>query len=129
MYSYGPPHMAEQKQDNQLEPTCSSSVRIRDVGLKTCQWRWTIGRSGERGSGISELAARHHDPLSGWIREFISFPSSKVNIKTLLEFELIYFDFTVQYVNYYATATHLLLVRRKSFVNVSKGSAFRTDSW
>ena len=28
---------------------------------KTCQRRWTIGRSGERGSGISVLAARHDD--------------------------------------------------------------------
>ena len=31
--------------------------RIRDVVLG----RWTIGRSGERGSGISVLPARHHD--------------------------------------------------------------------
>ena len=28
---------------------------------KTCQMRWTIERSGERGSGISVLAARHDD--------------------------------------------------------------------
>ena len=61
MYSYGPPHMAEQKQDDQLEHTYNSSVRIRDVALKTCQRRWTIGRSGERGSGIFVLAARHDD--------------------------------------------------------------------
>ena len=61
MHSYGPLHMAEQKQDDQLEHTCSSSVRIRDVALKTCQRRRTIGRSGERGSGISVLAARHDD--------------------------------------------------------------------
>ena len=53
--------MAEQKQDGQLEHTSSSSVRIRDVALKTCQRRLTIGRSGERGSGISVLAAQHHD--------------------------------------------------------------------
>ena len=33
MYSYGPPHMAAQKQDDQLEPTYSSSVGIRDVAL------------------------------------------------------------------------------------------------
>ena len=56
-----PPHMAEQKQDDQPEPTYSSSARIRDVALKTCRRRWTIGRSGERGSGISVLAARHGD--------------------------------------------------------------------
>ena len=61
MYSYGPPHMAKQKQDNHLEHTYSSYVRIRDVALKTCQRRWMIGRSGERGSGISVLAARHDD--------------------------------------------------------------------
>ena len=35
MYSYGPPHMAKQKQDGQLEHTYSSYVRIRDVALKT----------------------------------------------------------------------------------------------
>ena len=57
----GPPHMAEQKQDDQLEHTYSSYVRIPDVALKTCQRRWTIGRSGERGSVISMLAARHDD--------------------------------------------------------------------
>ena len=61
MYSYGPPHMAEQKQDDQLEHTYSSYVRIRDVALKTCQRRWTIGRSGEIGSVISVLVAWHDD--------------------------------------------------------------------
>ena len=61
MHSYGSPHRAKQKQDNQLEHTYSSYVRIRDVGLKTCQKRWMIGISGERGSGISVLAARHDD--------------------------------------------------------------------
>ena len=61
MYSYGPPHMAVQKQDDQHEHTFSSYVRIRDVVLKTYQGRWTIGRSGERGSGISMLPARHDD--------------------------------------------------------------------
>ena len=59
MYSYGPPHMDEQKQYAHLKHTYSSYVRMRDVALKTCQRRWTIGRSGERGSGISVLAARH----------------------------------------------------------------------
>ena len=56
-----PPHMAEQKQGEQLEPTFSSYVRIRDVVLKTYLGRWTIGRSGERRSGISVLAARQDD--------------------------------------------------------------------
>ncbi len=37
MYSYGPPHMARQKQDDQLEYAFSSYVRIRDVAQMTCQ--------------------------------------------------------------------------------------------
>ena len=61
MYFYRPPHMAKQKQDDQLEHTYSSYVRIRDVALKTYQRRWMTGRSGERGSGISVQAARHDD--------------------------------------------------------------------
>ena len=55
------PHMAEEKQDDQHEHIYSSSVSILDIALKTCQWLWTIGRSGERGSGIFVLAARHDD--------------------------------------------------------------------
>ena len=55
------PHMAVQKQDDQHEHTFSSYVRIRDVVLKTCLGRWTIRRSGERGSGISVLPAWHDD--------------------------------------------------------------------
>ena len=56
------PTYGQAKQDDQLEHTFSSYVRIRDVVLKTCLGRWTIGRSGERGSGISVLRARHdHD--------------------------------------------------------------------
>ena len=47
--------MTEQKQDDQLKHTFSTYVRIRDVALKICHRRWTIGRSGERGSGISVL--------------------------------------------------------------------------
>ena len=53
--------MAEKKQDDQLEHTYSSYVRIRDVVLKTYQKRWTIGRSGERRSGISVPVARDDD--------------------------------------------------------------------
>ena len=55
------PHMAEQKQEDQLEHTFSNYVRIRDVAQKTCQRRWTIGKSSVRGSGISVLAAQHDD--------------------------------------------------------------------
>ena len=61
MYSYGLPHMAEQKQDDQQEHTYSSYVKIRDVAQKTCQRQWTIGKSDERGSGISMLATQHDD--------------------------------------------------------------------
>ena len=75
------PHMAKQKQDDQLEHTYSSYVRIRDVALKTCQRRWMIGRSGERGSGISVLAAWHDDDdddtqivaYRGWFRVRMEF--------------------------------------------------------
>ena len=42
-----------------------SYVRIGDVALKTCQRRWTIGKSGERGSRISVLAAGHDDGHDG----------------------------------------------------------------
>ena len=61
MYSYGRPHMAGQKQDDQHEHTFSSYVWIRDVVLKTYLGLWTIGRSGVRGSGISVLVAQHDD--------------------------------------------------------------------
>ena len=50
-----------QNQDDQHEHRFSSYVRIRDVVLKTCLGRWTKGGSGERGSGISVLPARHDD--------------------------------------------------------------------
>ena len=53
--------MAKQRQDDQLKPTYSGSVPIRDVALKTCQKQWTRGRGGERGSGISVLIAQHDD--------------------------------------------------------------------
>ena len=53
--------MDVEKQDDQPECTFSSSVSIRDVALKTCRKQWTIGRGGERGSGISVLMARHDD--------------------------------------------------------------------
>ena len=50
-----------QAKAGRLARTYSSYVRIRDVVLKTCRRRWTIGRSGEIGSGISVLAAQHDD--------------------------------------------------------------------
>ena len=53
--------MAEQKQDDQHEHAFSNYVRIRDVVQEACLKRWTIGKSGERESGISVLPARHDD--------------------------------------------------------------------
>ena len=55
------PHMAKQKQDDQPELTYSSYVRTQDVTQKTCRRWWTIGKSGERWSRISVLAARLDD--------------------------------------------------------------------
>ena len=59
--------MAAQKQDDQLERTFSSYVRIQAVVLKTYLGRWTIGRSGGRGSGISVLPARYDDDDESYI--------------------------------------------------------------
>ena len=61
MHSSGPLHMDKQKQDDQLEPTYSTSVPIQDVALKTCWEQWMIEKGGERGSGISTLMAQHDD--------------------------------------------------------------------
>ena len=61
MYSCGPLHRDEQRQDNQLEPIYSSSVLIQDVALKTCQKQQMIEKGGEKGSGISVLMVRHDD--------------------------------------------------------------------
>ena len=55
------PSHGQAKAGDQLTPTYSSSVRIRGVALRTCRKRWTIGRGGERGSGISVLMARQDD--------------------------------------------------------------------
>ena len=73
MYSYGPLHMAVQKQDDQHEHTFSSCVRIRDAVLRTCLGRWTIGRCGKRGSGISVLPARHDIYIYVYVVHTISF--------------------------------------------------------
>ena len=55
------PAYGRAKAGDQLEHTYSSNVRIRDVALTTSRRRWTIGRNGERWSGVSVLAARHDD--------------------------------------------------------------------
>ena len=51
MYSYGPPHMAGQKQDDHHEHTFSSYVRIRDVALKTSQSDERQGKVAREGQG------------------------------------------------------------------------------
>ena len=85
MYSYELPHMAGQKQDDQLQHINNSYVRIRGVVLKTYQRRWMIGRSGERGSGISVRTTRHDADDDGlnyhqcWSSASTLFPSSFSN--------------------------------------------------
>ena len=88
MYSYGSPHTAAQKQDDQHERTFSSYVRIQVVVLKTYLGRWTIGRSGERGSGISVLPARYDDDDDDINKD-------KVLIKIQERSEIILFCFTL----------------------------------
>ena len=63
MYSCGPLHMDEQRQDNQLEPTYSRSVPIGDVTQKTYRKQWTTERSGQRGLGIYKLIERSDDDI------------------------------------------------------------------
>ena len=57
----GPLHMDEQRQDDQLEPTYSSSEPIRDVALRTCWKQGMIEKGGERGSWISVVMAQRDD--------------------------------------------------------------------
>ena len=51
-----------------IQQLCEDTV----VVLKTCLGRWTIGRSGERGSGISVRPARYDDDDDDDIREYIT---------------------------------------------------------
>ena len=52
--------MDDQRQDDQQEPTYSSSVLMQDVALKTCRKQWMI-KGGEKESGISVRMAWHDD--------------------------------------------------------------------
>ena len=53
--------MDEQRQNDQIEPTYSSSVPIEDIALRTSRKQWTIETGGERGSGIYVLVAQLDD--------------------------------------------------------------------
>ena len=48
IYSSGPLHMDEQKQDDQLEHKYNSSVPLQYVALKIYRKRWTIGMGSEK---------------------------------------------------------------------------------
>ena len=65
--------MDELKQDDQLEHTYSSYVRIRDVAQKFCQRRRTIGKTSESGSGYE---CSRHDMMMNFrelIENFVEF--------------------------------------------------------
>ena len=66
--------MDEQRQDDQLEPTYSSSVPIRDVAGENCRKQWMIEKGGEKGSGISVLIAQHDvdDIIYKYIYKYIN---------------------------------------------------------
>ena len=53
--------MDEQKQDDQLKSTYSSSVSIQDVAMKISRKQWTIEKGGGSWSGRSTLVAWHDD--------------------------------------------------------------------
>ena len=57
-------HIDEQRLDGWLEPIYNSSVSIQDIAFKASRERWTIETGGERKSGRSMLAPRHHDENS-----------------------------------------------------------------
>ena len=60
-YSCGPPHIDEQKQDDQLGPIFNSSVPMQEVALKTYRKWWTIYKGGERRPGKIVLMVQHDD--------------------------------------------------------------------
>ena len=51
MYSYGPPHMAGQKRDDQIEHTYSSYVRIRYVAQRPARGNERKGDVARDGQG------------------------------------------------------------------------------
>ena len=73
-YSRGPPHMDEQKQDDQLEHIYNSAMPRQEIALKSNWKQWTIEKGGGRGSGRSVLMSRHDDDeartVSGRVKTF-----------------------------------------------------------
>ena len=64
MYSDGPPTYGRAKARRPVQNIHTAAMwGIQDVALKTCLRRWTTGKSGERGSGISVQAARYDDKV------------------------------------------------------------------
>ena len=118
-YEYGPPHMAVQKQDDQHEHTYSSYVRIRDVALKTCQRRWMIGRSGERGSGISVLAARHdHDDTTIALSILVKLSPSFLSIRLV----------SIQVVHPYSSMDTTTAWKKLRFILSDSSDSYMTDN-
>ena len=63
--------MDEQSQDNQLEPTYSSSQSICDVALKTICKQWTIEKGCEKGSEISVMMIQSYMYIYAYIHMYI----------------------------------------------------------
>ena len=135
MYSCGPPHMAVQRQDDQHEHTFSSCVRIRDVVQKTYRGRWTIGRSGERGSGISVLPARYDDDDDDDDDEFNDFIYSVFCFQIYLILPILFNNFGSKQILLYSCCyvTHIDEVKRwqgrdvENYKNIYQTSIFLWD--
>ena len=98
-----------QKQDDWLEPTYSSSVPIRDVFLKTCRKQCTIGRGGERRSGISVLMARH---------DAADDDDCYKDFYLILNFRLVNFSFSKLLLGYNTNLTRKYLTAWKQMINM-----------
>ena len=121
MYSYGPPHMAKQKQDDQLKHTYSSYVMIRDVAQKTCQRRWMIGRSGARMSGISVLAAKHDGDDEQITEKLVALPT--MSFKTINH----YSNCATELKNPWNLKVMVILIVIVGLITISKGLVKRLE--
>ena len=119
-----PPHMVKQKQDDQLEFTYSSYMKTQNVTLKTCRRRWMIGRGGERGSGISVLAARHEDD-DIYIYMYISSSSCRAASTDIYLsiyiyiYSCIYLSSVHIYMSVYFHIYYLFIISRSIFISIS----------